>query len=147
MNEDVPKDLSGVPHPTPAPSPSSSPGSSPGSAPAGASAGFDLNRPTIVSLLYLSSFLLGVTIIVGVVLAYVWKGEVHADWEESHYAYLIRTFWIGFLGSVISVILMVVLVGFLLWIAVAVLVVVRCVLSLINAQKQAPMPNPETWLA
>jgi uncharacterized membrane protein len=111
------------------------------------SVGFDLNRPTIVSLLYLSSFLLGVTVIVGVVLAYVWKGEPQADWEVSHYAYLIRTFWIGFIGSVISFVLMIILIGFLLWIAVAVLVIVRCVLSLINAQKQEPMPNPETWLA
>ena len=116
-------------------------------APQSQSAGFDTNRPTIISLLYLSSFLLGITVIIGVVLAYVWKGEPQADWEASHYAYLIRTFWIGFLGSVISFILMIILIGFLLWIAVAVLVIVRCVLSLINAQKQAPMPNPETWLA
>ena len=133
MSDERPQDLSGVPTPGPV-----------ATTPA---AGFDFNRPTIISLLYLSSFLLGVTIIVGVVLAYVWKGEAHADWQASHYAYLIRTFWIGFLGSVISIILMIVLVGFLLWIAVAVLVVVRCVLSLVNAQKQAPMPNPETWLA
>ena len=117
------------------------------STPQSQSAGFDFNRPTIVSLLYLSSFLLGITVIIGVVLAYVWKGEAQADWEASHYAYLIRTFWIGLIGSVISIILMIILIGFLLWIAVAVLVIVRCVLSLINAQKQAPMPNPETWLA
>ena len=110
-------------------------------------AGFDFNRPTIISLLYLSSFVLGLTVIIGVVLAYVWKGEAHADWETSHYDYLIRTFWIGLIGSVISFVLMLVLIGFLLWIAVAVLVVVRSVLSLINAQKQMPMPNPETWLA
>ena len=116
-------------------------------APPTQSASFDLNRPTIVSLLYLSSFLLGITVIIGVILAYVWKGEPHADWEDSHYAYLIRTFWIGLIGSVISFILMIVLIGFLTWIAVAVLVIVRSVLSLINAQKQAPMPNPETWLA
>jgi uncharacterized membrane protein len=88
-----------------------------------------------------------VTIIVGVVLAYVWKGDPKADWEVSHYEYLIRTFWIGFLGSIVSVILMVVLIGFLLLPAVAVLVVVRSVLSLINAQKRLPMPNPQTWLA
>lgn len=111
------------------------------------SGGFDANRPTIISLLYLSSFLLGITVIIGVVLAYVWKGEPHGDWEASHYTYLIRTFWIAFIGSIISIILMIILIGFLLWIAVAVLVIVRCVLSLINAQKQAPMPNPETWLA
>ncbi len=128
----------------PAPPPPSAP---PPSAAQGQSSGFDFNHPTIISALYLSSFVLGVTVIIGVVLAYVWKGEAHADWETSHYQYLIRTFWIGLIGSVISFILMIVLIGFLLWIAVAVLVVVRCVLSLINAQKQMPMPNPETWLA
>jgi uncharacterized membrane protein len=90
---------------------------------------------------------LGVTAIVGVVLAYVWKGETHEPWETSHYDYLIRTFWIGLIGAVVSVLLMIVLVGFLLLVAVGVLVIVRCVLSLANAQKRVPMPNPETWLA
>jgi uncharacterized membrane protein len=126
------------------PSPPASPSSS---APQSQASSFDFNRPTIISLLYLSSFLFGITVIVGVVLAYVWKGEAHAEWETSHYDYLIRTFWVGLIGSVISFILMIVLIGFLLWAAVAVLVVVRCVLSLINAQKQIAMPNPETWLA
>jgi uncharacterized membrane protein len=109
--------------------------------------GFDFNHPTIVSLLYLASMALGVTAIVGVVLAYVWKGEAHEAWETSHYDYLIRTFWIGLIGAVVSVMLMLVLVGFLLLLAVGVLVVVRCVLSLVNAQKRMPMPNPDTWLA
>ena len=122
-------------------------GQPPAPAPQSQSSSFDFNHPTIISVLYLSSFVLGVTVIIGVVLAYVWKGEPHGEWETSHYDYLIRTFWIGLIGSVISFILMIVLIGFLLWIAVAVLVVVRSVLSLINAQKQMPMPNPETWLA
>jgi uncharacterized membrane protein len=108
---------------------------------------FDLNQPTIISLLYLSSFLFGVTSIVGVVLAYVWKAEPREEWELSHYQYLINTFWIGLVGSFISIILMLLLIGFLLIFAVAALVVVRCVLSLINAQKREPMPNPGTWLA
>ncbi len=114
---------------------------------AGPAGGFDFNQPTIVSLLYLSSFALGVTALVGVVLAYVWKDQPHAEWEVSHYRYLIRTFWIALIGSAVSFLLLIILVGFLLWIAVAVLVVVRCVLSLINAQKHEPMPNPDTWLA
>ena len=115
--------------------------------PPAATAGFDFNRPTIVSLLYLSSFLLGVTALIGVVLAYVWKGEPHEEWQASHYAYLIRTFWLGLLGSILGIILVIVLIGFLILPAVAVLVIVRCVLSLVKAQKQEPMPNPDTWLA
>jgi uncharacterized membrane protein len=110
-------------------------------------ASFDLNHPTIISLLYLASFLTGITGIVGVVLAYVWKGEPQGEWEASHYQYLINTFWLGFFGTIISVILMLLLIGFLLIWAVIALVVVRCVLSLLNAQKKAPMPNPGTWLA
>ncbi len=109
------------------------------------SGGFDFNQPTIISLLYLASCITGVTAIIGVVLAYVWKGEPKAPWEASHYDYLIRTFWIGLIGSILGVILMIVLIGFLILLAVAVLVIIRSVLSLANAQKQAPMPNPGSW--
>lgn len=126
--------------------PGSQPGGQPNSQPSGS--GFDFNQPTIIALLYLVAFLgIGVTAIVGVVLAYVWKGEPKAEWEVSHYRYLIRTFWIGFIGSIVSVILILALIGIPMLIAVCVLVIVRSVLSLINAQKQQPMPNPETWLA
>jgi len=137
--QDRPVDLSGT-TPTPNPSPPPPPPPSGGS-------GFDFNQPTIVSLLYLSSFLVGVTALVGVVLAYIWKNQPQAEWEVSHYRYHIRTFWLALIGSIISILLIIVVVGVFLWIAVGVLVVVRSVLSLINAQKREPMPNPETWLA
>lgn len=129
--------------------PSSTPGpaSPPPSPPSAPQGGFDLNYPTIVSLLYLSSFLLGVTAIVGVVLAYVWKGEAREAWEASHYEYLINTFWIGLVGSIVSFILIFILIGIPLMLAVMALVIVRSVLSLIRAQKHEPMPNPGTWLA
>jgi uncharacterized membrane protein len=112
----------------------------------GSSGGFDLNQPTIISLLYLASFVVGITAIIGIVLAYVWKGSPKSDWEMSHYQYLINTFWIGLVGSLVSVMLMVVLIGFLLLPAVIVLVVIRCVMSLLNAQKHQPMPNPGSLL-
>jgi uncharacterized membrane protein len=124
----------------PAPPPTS------GAATTPAAASFDFNHPTIISLLYLASFLTGITGIVGVVLAYVWKGEPRAEWEASHYQYLINTFWLGFFGTIVSIILMLLLIGFLLIWAVIALVVVRCVLSLLNAQKKVPMPNPGSWL-
>ncbi|MDD3798350.1 MAG: hypothetical protein PHE36_04135 [Novosphingobium sp.] len=126
--------------------PASTPPAPQPAAPSAAPA-FAFNRPTIVSLLYLSSCVLFATGIVGLVLAYVWRNEPHEEWETSHYTYLIRTFWLGLLGAVVSTLLMVVAIGFLLLGAVAILVIVRCVLSLVAAQKQQPMPNPETWLA
>lgn len=137
--------LDGVPETGPASPPPETTRATPPAAQSASS--FEFNNPTVVSLLYLSSFILGFTAIVGVVLAYVWRGNVTEDWEASHYQYLINTFWIGFVGGVISVMLMIVLIGFLLLPAVAVLVIVRSVLSLIKAQKREPMPNPSTLLA
>lgn len=109
-------------------------------------AGFELNNPTVISLLYLASFVVGITGIIGVVLAFVWRGEPGADWEASHYQYHINTFWISLIGGIAGILLMIVLVGFLVLIAVGVLVIVRSVLSLLNAQKHQPMPNPGSWL-
>lgn len=107
--------------------------------------GFDLNRPTIVALLYLASFVVGITGIVGVVLAFIWRGERPGDWTESHYTYLINTFWIGLAGGIVGGILTIVLIGFLLLGAVAIWVIVRSVKSLLAAQQRAPMPDPGSW--
>jgi uncharacterized membrane protein len=110
------------------------------------SGGFDLNRPTIIGLLYAGSYLTGITGIIGLVLCYVWKGEPHEEWEATHYTYLINTFWIGLLGVVIGFILMIVLIGFLVLFAIGIWTLVRIVMSLVNAQKRQAMPNPGTWL-
>ncbi|MGO4166076.1 DUF4870 family protein [Novosphingobium sp. YAF33] len=113
----------------------------------GTTPGFEFNHPTIISLLYLASCITGVTAIVGVVLAYVWRGEAGGGWERSHYQYQINTFWIGLVGSVLGVLLLVVVIGALVLMAVAVLVIVRSVMSLLNAQKHEPMPDPSTlWI-
>jgi uncharacterized membrane protein len=110
------------------------------------SGGFDLNRPTIIGLLFAAGYFTFVTWIVGVVLCYVWKSQPHEPWEATHYDYHIRTFWGGVIGGVIGTILLIVLIGFLIWFAVGIWALVRVVVSLINAQKSAPMPNPETLL-
>lgn len=107
--------------------------------------GFDFNHPTVISLLYIGSFITGISGIVGLVLAYVWRGDRPEAWEESHLTYLIRTFWIGLLGTVAGIVLSVVLIGIPLLIAVGVWAIVRSVLSLVRAQRQEPMPDPETW--
>lgn len=108
--------------------------------------GFDLNRPTIIGLLFAAGYFTGLTWIIAVVLCYVWKGEPHEPWEETHYVYHIRTFWGALIGTVIGFILMIVLVGFLILFAVSIWTLVRVIVSLINAQKRAPMPDPKTLL-
>lgn len=113
--------------------------------PAPSTGGFDMNRPTIINLLYIASYVTGVTAIIGVVLCYVWKADAQGSWEESHLQYLANTFWIGLVGGIVGALLMIVLIGFLVLIAVAILCLVRIIMSLVNAQKQQPMPNPSSY--
>lgn len=124
----------------PTPSPAPQPGQTQ------PTASFDMNQPTIIAILYLVSPLVGITGIVGVVLAFVWRDQPKGEWERSHYQYLINTFWIAMVGFFVGFILIFVLIGLLVIPAVMVWVIVRSVMSLINAQKQQPMPNPGSLL-
>ncbi len=108
------------------------------------SSGFDFNQPAIVALLYLASLLVGVTAIIGVVLAYVWKRDCGETWEASHYQYHIRTSWIGLLASVLCAPLVIVLVGIVGLVAVGVWAMIRTVIALVAAQRRDPIPDPRT---
>ena len=108
--------------------------------------GFDLNQPTIISMLYLGSYVTGFSGLVGIILAHVWQADHQGTWAASHFTYSIRTFWFGFLGFIVAGLLTIVLIGIFLFPLVAIWVGVRSVMSLIKAQKQEPMPDPETLL-
>jgi len=114
--------------------------------PENTSDGFDLNKSTIIALLYLGSFITGLSGFIGIVLAFVWKDEVAGTWEESHLQYHIMTFIIGFVASIVAALLMIVLIGFLLFPVIALWVIARSVVALLKAQKQEPMPDPKTFL-
>ncbi len=91
---------------------------------------------------------------VGVVLAFVFRGGAQEDWEGSHYSYHIKTFWLFALAvaftaiAVISVIAEVAIGGFVALpaAALAILAGVRSVLAMINAVQKEPMPKPNSWL-
>ncbi|MEP5937915.1 MAG: DUF4870 domain-containing protein [Erythrobacter sp.] len=108
--------------------------------------GFDLNRPTIISLCYLGGFVTGISGLVGIVLGYIWKGEQQEAWVASHYTYLIRTFWIALIASIIAMVLSFVLIGLFMFPLIAIWMGVRSVMSLVKAQRKEPMPDPETLM-
>jgi len=111
-----------------------------------ATPGFDFNKATIVSLLYIAGFVVGITGLVGFILALVWKDEVAGTWEESHLQFHIMTFVIGFVVGIIGGILSFVLIGIPILLALAVWILVRSVLALLKAQKHEPIADPKTWL-
>lgn len=99
----------------------------------------------LVYILYLLSFVVGITSIIGVVIAYLNKSKA-TGWMQSHYIWAIRTFWIGILYSFISLMLTVVFIGFLGMLATIIWVVVRCVVGLQKAGNQQPIDDPNKWL-
>ena len=103
------------------------------------------NNVRLVYILYLVSFVIGITCIVGLVFAYMNRSKA-APWLQTHYTYLIRTFWIGVLAFFISLVLTIILVGIPLMIAIAVWVIVRCVIGLQKVSRNEPIEDPETWL-
>jgi uncharacterized membrane protein len=109
---------------------------------------FDRNVSNVNAIyyLYLASILVGVTVIVGVIMAYINRNN-GSDWLDSHYTFQIRTFWIGLFYVVLSGVLTLVLIGFVLLALVLIWLVVRCLKGLKLAGRGEPVPNPKTWLA
>ena len=98
----------------------------------------------IIYVLYLIGLLTGITLLIGVVMAYIYKDDA-PDWLRTHYEAQIRIFWIGLLYSVIAGILIAVLIGILLFFAIAVWWIVRCVKGLKYLDQRAAYPNYQSW--
>ncbi len=114
------------------------------------------NRPFVIGLLFAATVVLGFTNIVGVVLAYVFRGREHEAWEASHFRYLIATFWLAFVPLVIayvSFISLFLLTNNAIWgllvfpviIAAFVHSMVRTIMSMMKSNIRQPMPNPNSW--
>lgn len=99
----------------------------------------------LVYILYLVSLAVGLTALVGLVFAYMNRGNSE-DWIDTHYTYAIRTFWIGVLYSFICLILAFVGIGFLLMFVALVWFVIRCIKGLQAITRNEPVANVETWL-
>jgi uncharacterized membrane protein len=97
----------------------------------------------IIYVLFLAP-LGGVTHVIGLILAYVARDSAPA-WLQSHYTYLIRTFWMGLLYFVIALVLCALLIGFALLPLVFLWFVVRCAVGLMRLFRSEPVPHPETW--
>lgn len=100
--------------------------------------------PTVIYVLYLVTLISGITAVIGVVMAYMYRDEA-PDWLRTHYEMQIRTFWLGLLYSLIALILCTVFIGFVLFFVIAVWWVIRCVKGLRYLDKREPYPEYRTW--
>jgi len=103
------------------------------------------NNANLIYILYLASFVVGVTSLIGLVMAYVYKGAAPA-WVQTHYRFQIRTFWIGLLYGVIGGVTVFIGVGFLVLLFLAIWYIVRCVKGMQRIGLGQPVENVETWM-
>jgi uncharacterized membrane protein len=107
----------------------------------------DRQIPVIVYILFLAGFASAwVTPIVGVILAYM-NRDTAPEWMKSHYAFQIRTFWIGLAGSAVSFPLILLFgLGLVTGLAVIIWYIARCALGINWLLKNEPVPYPQSWL-
>jgi uncharacterized membrane protein len=98
-----------------------------------------------VYILYLAGFVIGITPLVGVVMAYINRGKAEA-WVETHYTWAIRTFGFGLFYSLFAVVLKILLIVLILFIAVAVWFIVRVVLGMQALNRNEPIRKPQSWI-
>lgn len=99
----------------------------------------------LVYILYLVGILIGITGLVGVIMAYVNRGDA-PDWLKSHYQFQIRTFWIGLLYMVLGSLLLVFIIGYFIWLFWLIWLIVRCVVGLKQLEKNEAVKNPTSWM-
>ncbi|MFD2190562.1 DUF4870 family protein [Pistricoccus aurantiacus] len=105
----------------------------------------DTTMAMVVYGLYLAGFVVGFTPLIGVVIAYVYRGK-GPHWLDEHYRYQIRTFWISLVYGIIAFVLSFIGIGLLLMVALAVWMIIRCVKGFKGLQERRPPHNLETWL-
>lgn len=98
----------------------------------------------LVYLLFLASLVFGITSIIGVIMAYMNK-EGTEPWLKSHYQYQIRTFWIGILYSVVAFFFVFVVIGYFLFLAILIWVIVRCIKGMKALDQRQEITDPGRW--
>lgn len=82
---------------------------------------------TLVYALYALSFLLGITYIVGVIVAHLRKASAAGSYVQTHFSYQIRTFWWSFFWLFIGIATVAFIVGYFIIIANAIWIIYRIV--------------------
>ena len=118
----------------------------------------DRAMPAVIYALYILGLFHGLTLIIGLILAYVMRDGAGPA-NATHYAYLIRTFWIalivGFAGAVVAAIgglLSIILVGIPILIAgvaicgaVWLWAMIRCIVGAVRLAEGQPIARPYAY--
>jgi len=92
--------------------------------------------------LYAASVLMGLTGVVGVIIAHIRLKETKGTIFESHLRWLIRTFWLSLLMCLPGILLSFVGIGLLLLIAISIWFIYRIVVGFLKLNDGKPIDDP-----
>jgi len=75
---------------------------------------------TVVYALQAVAYFIGITAVVGVIIAHIKVGDARGTWLESHFRWQIRTFWYSLLWGIVGAVLVAVVIGYLVLLGVLV---------------------------
>ena len=118
----------------------------------------DRALPAVVYALYILGLFHGVTLIIGLIMAYVMRGGA-GPVMASHYTWLIRTFWVSLIWGVIgcgvmlvSIPFAIILIGIpFLWLGGMICLgawiwaIVRSIVGVVRLADGAPIARPESF--
>jgi uncharacterized membrane protein len=125
--------------------------------------GYDVNEdrttPTVVYVLYLLGLLNGLTVLIGLIVAYTCRDRA-GPITESHYIFQIRTFWMAIAWWIVAFVLLfwgiplsfvvigipLVVLGGMIIALTHIWFAVRSVLGWIYLYRGEPYPRPRAWL-
>jgi uncharacterized membrane protein len=97
-----------------------------------------------VYILYLVGFLTGITVLVGLIIAYLQRDKTDRV-SQSHFQFQITTFWIGLLYFFVEVLTLHIGIGALILLWYVIWTVIRCVKGLLALNMGESIRNPNSW--
>ena len=91
-------------------------------------------------------FTFAITMVVGVIIAYVKREELSETPFASHMTSAIRTFWISVVVGVIGFVLSIIGVGIVILVLLAVWQLFRIIRGIVRAIDRQPITDPTGWL-
>jgi uncharacterized membrane protein len=97
-----------------------------------------------VYILYLVGFLTGITVLVGLVIAYLQRDRTDQV-SQSHFQFQITTFWVGLLYFFVGLLTLHFAVGALILLWWVIWTVIRCVKGLLALNAGEAVRYPNSW--
>jgi uncharacterized membrane protein len=89
--------------------------------------------------------LMGIVGVVGLIVAYVKRGDAQGTWVASHFAWLIRTFWYSLLWGAIGAAFAITIIGLIvaipIWVVASIWVIYRVIRGYLLFKESKPIPG------